>query len=67
MTEALTHRYIGNHPQEIVSGNTVTMKAPGEFVSLTTEDLKDVNNADLFESGKLLALNVAKGGDKAND
>lgn len=52
-----THRYVGNHPQEI---NGV-MRAPGDFVELTAEDLKDTNIADMIEIGVLMSL---KGGDK---
>lgn len=35
-----SYRYIGDHPQEFNVGDKVNLLAPGEFVTLSTDDLE---------------------------
>lgn len=55
-----THRYVGNHPQEFVFGESSLMLGPGDFVTLDAEALEDPVYKEMVETGVLLDL---KGGE----
>jgi hypothetical protein len=55
--ENYTHRYVGNHPQEFVVGETTVMVEPGGFV---TPDTEDPVVQEMVETGVLLDM---KGGE----
>lgn len=63
MAKEFTHRYVGNHPQEVVVGDKVLMLAPGEFVTFSKDDLKAQHNKYLFDDNQFLELS---GGEKSN-
>lgn len=65
-----THRYVGDHAAEIDG----VMREPGEFLSLSKEQLDDAHVADLVDTGVIVDLKsftsgvpsgaTNKGGDK---
>jgi hypothetical protein len=60
-----SYRYIGSHADQLAGGQPV---APGDYVELSEEDLKDPHNAMLLEDGKLIEgeqPKQPKGGGKA--
>lgn len=58
MSQTNTHRYTGTHAAEIVG----KMLGPGEFFSLTKDQLNDPHIKEMLENGTLLALDK-KGGE----
>lgn len=53
------YRYVGTHAVEVYSGDKCIMLAPGEFVTLSAEDMKNDYNKELGD--QLLPVD-AKGG-----
>lgn len=47
-----THRYVGNHAQEILG----VMREPGEFLSFDKEALEDAHVQDMVDSGMIVDL-----------
>lgn len=70
-----THRYVGDHAAEIGG----VMREPGEFLSLSKEQLEDAHVADAIDNGTIVDLKSftsgvpsgttstsGEGGDKVN-
>jgi hypothetical protein len=55
-----SHRYVGNHPQEVVVNGNALMLSPGEFVNLTDDDLETEHNKWLLDSRLMLDLSTMK-------
>lgn len=55
-----THRWTGNHAQEVSVGDKRVMLAPGDFVTLSKDDAANPDNAELVESGLLMTLSNVK-------
>ncbi len=55
-----THRWVGNHAQEVAVGDKRVMLAFGDFVALKADDLKNPDNAHLLESKELMELPKGK-------
>lgn len=60
-----THKWIGNHPQEINVGDKTVMLAPGDPVALSDDDAALEVTKDMIDSGTLMVLprSGKKGGD----
>lgn len=54
-----THRWTGNHPQEVSVGDKRVWLAEGDFVKLSKDDLNSNDNAHVIKSGFLLDLGAA--------
>jgi hypothetical protein len=52
-----THRWVGNHAQEVSVGEARVMLAPGDIVTLSSED--EETNAALIEGGGLISTTEA--------
>jgi hypothetical protein len=60
MAEQYTHRNVGNVTKEVAKGETRIMLAPGDFIALAPDDLKDDGNKHLVDDGYLLTLKDVK-------
>lgn len=63
------YRYTGFHPQDFQSGEKVIMAAPGDYVDLEDEDIKNGRYQEMLDNGTLMGLSDQKkapatGGDK---
>lgn len=56
-------RYSGNHPQEVVAKGKSVMLAPGEFVELDADDMKNPAVKDMMDAGTLFKVEA---GEKSN-
>lgn len=52
--ELKEYRMIGAHPYEVHVGDKVIMCAPGEFVELSEDDIKQEDNKNLKDLGILI-------------
>lgn len=52
----ITHRYVGNHAQEIIVGDKVVMAEPGYMLTLSADDLEDAHNKDLVDNGMIVDI-----------
>lgn len=61
-----THRYVGGYARDIRLANDKTpMLAPGDFVTLSKDDLENEVIKEMLDSGSLIATATkAEGGEK---
>lgn len=52
MVDTNTHRYVGNHAQEILGA----MREPGEFLVFDKDSLEDAHVKDMIDSGMIVDL-----------
>lgn len=55
-----THRYVGDHAQEVIINGNAVMVGQGDFLTPTKDDLDTDRNKSLIADGQLVSLGSFK-------